>query len=139
VNEYLAYPQESGQEKYSVKSMGKRQLTGNCANHILCNNELETMMLALFQTIDLALNIYTWILIASAVFSWLYAFNVINAHNQFVNSVTLFLYNVTDPVLRPIRRLLPNLGGIDISPIILLLIIFFIRSLMWNTIYPMVA
>ena len=103
------------------------------------NNELETMMLALFQTIDLALNIYTWILIASAVFSWLYAFNVINAHNQFVNSVTLFLYNVTDPVLRPIRRLLPNLGGIDISPIILLLIIFFIRSLMWNTIYPMVA
>ncbi|PWE55129.1 hypothetical protein DEM27_16940 [Metarhizobium album] len=96
-------------------------------------------MLALFQTIDLALNIYTWILIASAVFSWLYAFNVINANNQFVNSVTLFLYNVTDPVLRPIRRLLPNLGGIDISPIILLLIIFFIRSLMWNTIYPMVA
>ena len=96
-------------------------------------------MLALFQTIDLALNIYTWILIASAIFSWLYAFNVVNSSNQFVNSIGLFLHNVTDPVLRPIRRLLPNLGGIDISPIILLLIIFFIRSLMWNSLWPMVA
>ncbi|MBN9029360.1 MAG: hypothetical protein BGO05_00030 [Rhizobiales bacterium 63-7] len=96
-------------------------------------------MLALFQTIDLALNIYTWILIASAIFSWLYAFNVVNSSNQFVNSIGLFLHNVTEPVLRPIRRLLPNLGGIDISPIILLLIIFFIRSLMWNSLWPMVA
>ena len=96
-------------------------------------------MLAIFQTIDLALNLYTWVLIGSAIFSWLYAFNVINSSNQFVNSVGAFLYNVTEPVLRPIRRVLPNLGGIDISPIILLLIIFFIRSLMWNTLYPMVA
>ncbi|CUW93177.1 conserved hypothetical protein [Agrobacterium fabacearum S56] len=96
-------------------------------------------MLALFQTIDLALNLYTWVLIASAIFSWLYAFNVINSRNQFVNAIGSFLVNVTEPVLRPIRRILPNLGGIDISPIILLLIIFFIRSFMWNTLYPMVA
>jgi len=103
------------------------------------NHELETDMLALFQTIDLALNLYTWVLIASAIFSWLYAFNVINSHNQFVNSVGRFLYNVTEPLLRPIRRVLPDLGGIDISPIILLLIIFFLRSLMWNTLYPLLA
>ena len=103
------------------------------------NNEMETTMLALFQTIDLALNLYTWVLIISAIFSWLYAFNVINSSNQFVNSVGMFLYNVTEPALRPIRRLLPNLGGIDISPVILLLIIFFVRSLMWNTIYPAFA
>ena len=103
------------------------------------NNELETTMIALFQTIDLALQIYTWILIASAIFSWLYAFNVINSSNQFVNQVGRFLYNVTEPVLRPIRRLLPNLGGIDISPIILLLIIFFLRSFLWTTVYPLVA
>ncbi|UXT23306.1 YggT family protein [Agrobacterium tumefaciens] len=96
-------------------------------------------MLALFQTIDLALNLYTWVLIASAIFSWLYAFNVINSRNQFVNAIGSFLFNVTEPVLRPIRRVLPNLGGIDISPIIVLLIIFFIRSFMWNTLYPMVA
>ncbi|NTF33202.1 YggT family protein [Rhizobium skierniewicense] len=103
------------------------------------NNDMETLMLALFQTIDLALNLYTWILIISAIFSWLYAFNVINSSNQFVAAIGSFLYNVTEPALRPIRRVLPNLGGIDISPIILLLIIFFIRSLMWNTIYPLVA
>ena len=94
-------------------------------------------MLALFQTIDLALNLYTWVLIGSAIFSWLYAFNVINSRNQFVNAIGSFLFNVTEPVLRPIRRVLPNLGGIDISPIIVLLIIFFIRSFMWNTLYPM--
>lgn len=96
-------------------------------------------MLALFQTIDLALTLYTWVLIASAIFSWLYAFNVINSNNGFVSSLGMFFHNVTEPVLRPIRRLLPNLGGIDISPIIVLLIIFFLRSLMWNTIYPLVA
>lgn len=101
------------------------------------NNEMESLMLALFQTIDLALNLYTWVLIASAIFSWLFAFNVINSSNSFVNAIGSFLYNVTEPALRPIRRILPNLGGIDISPIILLLLIFFIRSLMWNTIYPM--
>ncbi|MBX4958876.1 YggT family protein [Rhizobium lentis] len=96
-------------------------------------------MFALFQTIDLVLNIYTWILIASAVFSWLYAFNVINSSNQFVNSVGMFLYNVTEPALKPIRRFLPNLGGIDISPIILLVIIFFLRTFLWTTLYPLVA
>ncbi|MBD8688042.1 YggT family protein [Rhizobium sp. CFBP 13717] len=103
------------------------------------NNDMETLMLALFQTIDLALNLYTWVLILSAIFSWLYAFNVINSSNQFVSAIGSFLYNVTEPALRPIRRIMPNLGGIDISPIILLLLIFFIRSLMWNTIYPLVA
>ena len=94
-------------------------------------------MLALFQTIDLALNLYTWVLIVSAIFSWLYAFNVINASNRFVSSIGTFLYNVTEPVLRPLRRVLPDLGGIDISPIVVLLIIFFIRSLMWNSIVPL--
>ena len=96
-------------------------------------------MLALFQTIDLALNLYTWILIGSAIFSWLYAFNVINSSNQFVNAIGTFLYNVTEPLLRPIRRVMPDLGGIDISPIIVLLLIFFLRSLLWTSIYPMVA
>ncbi len=96
-------------------------------------------MLALFQTIDLALNLYTWVLIASAIFSWLYAFNVINSSNQFVNAIGTFLYNITEPVLRPIRNIMPNLGGIDISPIIVLLIIFFLRSLLWTSLYPLFA
>ncbi|MCM2293433.1 YggT family protein [Allorhizobium sp. BGMRC 0089] len=95
-------------------------------------------MFALLQTIDLALNLYTWILIASAIYSWLYAFNVINSGNRFVNQIGLFLYNVTEPVLKPIRRILPDLGGIDLSPIVVLLIIFFLRSFLWNTIAPMI-
>jgi YggT family protein len=93
-------------------------------------------MIALFQTIDLALGIYTWIIIASAVFSWLYAFNVVNSNNRFVGMIAEFLYKATEPALRPLRRILPDLGGLDISPIVLLLIIFFIRSFMWNTIVP---
>ncbi|MBB6260884.1 YggT family protein [Paenochrobactrum gallinarii] len=95
-------------------------------------------MIALFETIDMALNLYTWIIIASAVFSWLYAFNVINSSNRFVASLGEFLYKVTEPVLRPIRNILPQMSGIDISPVILLFIIFFIRRFMWTTLLPMV-
>jgi YggT family protein len=95
-------------------------------------------MLALFQTIDLALGIYVWILIGSAIFSWLYAFNVVNPRNQVVSAIGNMLYRLTEPALAPIRRYLPNLGGVDISPIILLLIIFFIRRLLWTSIAPAV-
>ena len=93
-------------------------------------------MLALIQTLVLALDIYWWILIASAIFSWLYAFNVVNSRNQFVGMIGDFLFRITEPVLRPIRRFLPDLGGIDISPIILLLIIFFIRQFLLLTVAP---
>lgn len=93
-------------------------------------------MLALFQTIDLALSIFTWLLIGSAVFSWLYAFNVVNPRNQAVAMIGNALYRVTEPALKPIRRFMPDLGGVDISPIVLLVVIFFLRSFMWNTIAP---
>lgn len=93
-------------------------------------------MLAVIQTIVLALDIYWWIIIASAIFSWLFAFNVINSRNQFVNTVGDFLYKATEPALRPIRRFLPELGGLDISPIILLLAIFFVRQFLITTIAP---
>jgi YggT family protein len=84
-------------------------------------------MRALFLVIDLALQLYVWLLIAAAVLSWLIAFNVVNTRHQFVASVGEFLYRITEPALRPIRSILPNLGGIDISPVILILIIIFIR------------
>jgi len=96
-------------------------------------------MLALIQTLVLALDIYWWILIAAAVFSWLYAFNVVNPRNQVVASIGNALFRITEPALRPIRRLLPDLGGIDISPIILLLVIFFIRQFILTTILPLVV
>ncbi|WP_439604624.1 YggT family protein [Shinella sp.] len=95
-------------------------------------------MLALIQTIVLALDIYWWLIIASAIFSWLYAFNVVNPNNQFVGSIGNMLYRVTEPALRPIRRLLPDLGGIDISPIILLLLLFFVRQFLITTVAPAV-
>ena len=93
-------------------------------------------MVALIQTLLLALDIYWWLIIASAIFSWLFAFNVINGRNQFVATIGDFLYRVTEPALRPIRRIMPDLGGIDISPIILLLILFFVRQLIITTIAP---
>ena len=93
-------------------------------------------MRAVLDVVMLALNLYVWILIASAVLSWLIAFNVVNTRNQFVSTVWDSLYRVTEPALRPIRERLPNLGGLDISPIILLLIIYFIQSVIIRYIYP---
>ena len=84
-------------------------------------------MRALFYVIDLALQLYIWILIADAVFSWLVAFNVVNTRNSAVGMIADFLYRITEPALRPIRNVMPNLGGIDVSPVILILIIIFIR------------
>ena len=91
---------------------------------------------AIITVVLMALNLYWWILIASAIFSWLYAFNVINSSNQFVNSIGSFLYNMTEPVLRPIRRVLPNMGGIDLSPLVVLLIIVFLQMIIANPIRP---
>ncbi len=93
-------------------------------------------MRALFYVIDLILQLYVWLLIAAAVLSWLVAFNVVNARNQFVAMIGDFLYRVTEPVLRPIRNSLPNLGGIDISPIVVIFFIIFLRYVIALYIIP---
>ncbi len=93
-------------------------------------------MRALLEVILIALEIYIWLLIASAVLSWLIAFNVVNTRNQFVSMVWDFLYRITEPALAPIRAIMPNLGGIDISPVILILIIIFIEKVIVNYVYP---
>ncbi|MPZ39903.1 MAG: YggT family protein [Rhizobiales bacterium] len=93
-------------------------------------------MRALFLVIDLALVLYIYLLVAAAVLSWLIAFNVVNMRNQFVAMVADFLYRITEPALRPIRNLLPNLGGIDISPVILIFIIIFLRYVIALYILP---
>ena len=93
-------------------------------------------MRALFLVIDLALLLYIYLLVAAAVLSWLIAFNVVNMRNQFVAMVADFLYRITEPALRPIRNLLPNLGGIDISPVILIFIIIFLRYVIHLYILP---
>ncbi len=81
----------------------------------------------LFWLINTVIDLYIWVLIIGAVLSWLVALNVVNTRNRFVYLVGDFINRVTEPVLRPIRRLMPDLGGIDISPIVLLLALQFIR------------
>jgi YggT family protein len=93
-------------------------------------------MRALFLVIDLALQIYVWLIIAAAILSWLVAFNVVNTRNPVVAGIGEFLYRITEPALRPIRNFLPNLGGIDISPVILILIIIFLRYVIALYIIP---
>lgn len=93
-------------------------------------------MRALLDVILIVLQLYVWLLIAAAILSWLIAFNVVNTRNQFVAMVGDFLYRITEPVLRPIRSIMPNLGGIDISPVIVILIIIFIQRMIQLYIYP---
>ena len=87
-------------------------------------------MIELLSFISYLLTLYVYILIASAILSWLIAFNVVNTHNQIVATIADFLWRITEPVLRPIRNVLPNLGGIDISPVIVILIIIFIQNVL---------
>ncbi|MDJ0387854.1 YggT family protein [Roseomonas sp. E05] len=96
-------------------------------------------MYAVFWLIDQAIGLYVWALIIAAVFSLLIAFNVLDTRNRFVWAVSDFLYKLTEPALRPIRRFLPNMGGIDISPMILILLLYALRIFLWTTLWPLVA
>ena len=89
-------------------------------------------MYAFLNLVSNLISLFIWVLIISAVMSWLIAFKVVNTSNRFVYTVADFLYRVTEPALRPLRRILPNLGGIDISPIILILLLWFARDLLWE-------
>lgn len=93
-------------------------------------------MRAILDLILLVLQLYTWVIIAMAILSWLVAFGVINIRNDFVRSVWNTLLAVTEPILMPIRRRLPNLGGLDLSPVVLLLGIFLIERIIVYYIYP---
>jgi len=86
-------------------------------------------MQSLFLLIDTIIGLYIWLLIGSAVLSWLVVFNVVNTRNRGIIAIGDFLYRVTEPALRPIRRLMPHMGGIDLSPVILILLLIFVRNL----------
>lgn len=88
------------------------------------------MLIALFQVVDLLLQVLTYIIIAQAIISWLVAFNVINTYNDFVRSFLAALDKITEPLYRPIRRILPDFGGIDFSPLVVLLLIYVARILL---------
>ena len=93
-------------------------------------------MRAVLDIILLILQIYIWLLIAAAVLSWLIAFNVVNTRNQVVAMLGEFLFRITEPVLRPIRSMLPNLGGLDVSPVILILLILLLENVIVRYISP---
>ena len=95
-------------------------------------------MRAVLDIVLIILDLYVWLLIASAILSWLIAFNVVNTRNQFVAAVAEFLFRITEPVLAPIRNMMPNFGGLDISPIIVILIIMLIERVITYYIYPVV-
>ena len=95
-------------------------------------------MRAILDVILIVLQIYTWVVIAAVVLSWLIAFNIINLRNDFVAMIANGVYQLTEPLLAPIRRKMPNLGGLDLSPLILLLGVFLIQRVIVYYIYPYV-
>ena len=95
-------------------------------------------MRAVLDVVLFVLDLYWYVVLAMIVMSWLIAFNVVNTRNQFVSQLWRILNQLTDPVLRPIRRILPNFSGLDLSPLILFIIIYFIKQVILLYLYPYV-
>jgi YggT family protein len=93
-------------------------------------------MKSIFILLDSFITIYLWVIIANALLSWLVAFNILNTQNRFVFSVLDITYKLTDPILNKIRRFVPTFGSIDISPIILILALIFLRNLVFEIFAP---
>ena len=89
--------------------------------------------------VELVIEILTWIVIAGAIMSWLVAFGVVNVRNQFIRVVVDMLYRMTEPLLRPIRRVLPNFGGVDIAPVVLLVALAVLREALRYYVWPIIA
>ncbi|MGB0935777.1 MAG: YggT family protein [Alphaproteobacteria bacterium] len=89
---------------------------------------MDVIIVPILSVIDILLGIYTWVLIISIIMSWLIAFNVINTYNGFVSTLSDILYRLTEPALQPIRRFLPSFSGLDLSPLVLILLIYFVRQ-----------
>jgi len=93
---------------------------------------LNVVLLPLLKVLSIAIEIYIYLLIAMAILSWLVAFDVLNPRSQIVRTIGTFLWRITEPALKPIRRILPNLGGIDISPVILILLLYFVQQMIFE-------
>ena len=89
---------------------------------------MNSLVILISQVIEL----FIWLLIIQAILSWLIAFGIINTQSNFVNMIGNFLYKITEPLLRPIRKLLPEFGGVDVSPVILIILLIFFRNLLFE-------
>jgi YggT family protein len=95
-------------------------------------DSLNVVLLPLLRVLSIAIEIYIYLVIAMAILSWLVAFDVLNPRSPVVRTIGQFLWRITEPPLKPIRRILPNLGGIDISPVILILVLYFLQQLIFE-------
>ncbi|HKO06109.1 MAG TPA: YggT family protein [Alphaproteobacteria bacterium] len=93
---------------------------------------MDVVLGPLLTILQIALHLYIWVVIAAAIMSWLIAFGVVNTYNRVVYVINDFLYRLTEPALKPFRRFLPNLGGIDISPVVLILVLYFAEMVLGN-------
>jgi len=89
------------------------------------------LLYPIISVIELVLELYGWVLVASIVYSWLYQFGVVNQRNPIVSAIGDTLYRLTEPVLAPVRRMLPNFGALDLSPLVVFLAIYLIRQYLW--------
>ncbi len=116
---------DAGRESLSFPPASPKDFQGS-------RTAMDIVLEPLIQVILIAVDIYIWMIIAMAILSWLVTFNVVNTRNDIVRTIGNFLYRITEPALAPIRRFLPNLGGIDISPIILILVLIFLQRMLIN-------
>ena len=93
-------------------------------------------MIPIFELLVQVIELYKFVLIVAVIMSWLVAFNVINTNNQVIASIGRALYNLTEPVYRPIRRFLPDFGGVDLSPIVVVIILFFLEQIIRSVLAP---
>ena len=93
---------------------------------------MDVILGPLLTVLLIATKIYLWVIVIGAILTWLMYFNVVNTSNQFIHMVGSFCHRATEPAIRPIRRVLPNLGGIDISPMVLILIVVFIQQVIYR-------
>lgn len=91
---------------------------------------MDVIFVPLFGVLRIVLDLYTYVVIGSVIFSWLYSFRILNPGNPMVDAIGDILFRLTDPVLAPFRRFSPNLSGLDLSPIVLLLVLYFLKSVL---------
>lgn len=98
-------------------------------------NAPSALVVSILEVVEIALNLYVWILIIGAVMSWLVAFGVINMHSRIVQRISDMIYSLTEPALRPIRRVIPAVGGMDLSPLVLILLIMFLQRFLSHLVF----
>ncbi len=91
---------------------------------------MDVILVPLIQLILAVINIYVWVLVASVVLSWLIAFSVVNTSNRFVYSIGNIIYRITEPALRPVRNILPNMGSVDLAPVVVILLLWFVENML---------